>query len=317
MSHDSSFSLFVCHQYTYCHAGITCWLQKNLPDTPHLPKSLALTKQVQERHQMVKHGGSSDGLISAINAQSHHHPNQSGYYPITTGANAFAARSTLTDVANQSIDIQYYIWHNDEAGQLMLKDLWEAADRGVIVRLLLDDFNSSPELDQLLLRISKHKNIAVRLINPMPYRGFRSLNYMLHPIRTNRRMHNKSMTFDNKISVIGGRNIGNEYLNNAPVNHFADLDVMLVGHVVGKITQSFEIYWASPLSFDIETLVKHDNKDDISGIKPVVFDELEKKSKTAQMLIVSYALIAKPCKIQPLGKIYSPSKYHFFGQRLI
>lgn len=249
---------------------------KNLPDTPHLPKSLALTKQVQERHQMVKHGGSSDGLISAINAQSHHHPNQSGYYPITTGANAFAARSTLTDVANQSIDIQYYIWHNDEAGQLMLKDLWEAADRGVIVRLLLDDFNSSPELDQLLLRISKHKNIAVRLINPMPYRGFRSLNYMLHPIRTNRRMHNKSMTFDNKISVIGGRNIGNEYLNNAPVNHFADLDVMLVGHVVGKITQSFEIYWASPLSFDIETLVKHDNKDDISGIKPVVFDELEK-----------------------------------------
>lgn len=80
---------------------------KNLPDTPHLPKSLALTKQVQARHQMVKHGGSSDGLISAINAQSHHHPNQSGYYPITTGANAFAARSTLTDVANQSIDIQY------------------------------------------------------------------------------------------------------------------------------------------------------------------------------------------------------------------
>ena len=249
---------------------------KSLPETPHLPKSLALTKQVQERHQMVKDGGSSGGLISAINAQSHNHPHQSGYYPIATGANAFAARSTLTDMANQSIDIQYYIWHNDEAGQLMFKDLWEAADRGVIVRLLLDDFNSSPELDQLLLRISQHPNIAVRLINPMNYRGFRSLNYVLHPVRSNRRMHNKSMTFDNKISVIGGRNIGNEYLNNAPVNNFADLDVMLVGHVVGKITESFETYWASSLSFDIETLVKHDNKDDANGIKPVVFDELEK-----------------------------------------
>ncbi|WP_049237652.1 phospholipase D family protein [Moraxella canis] len=249
---------------------------KSLPETPHLPKSLALTKQVQERHQMVKDGGSSGGLISAINAQSHNHPHQSGYYPIATGANAFAARSTLTDMANQSIDIQYYIWHNDEAGQLMLKDLWEAADRGVIVRLLLDDFNSSPELDQLLLRISEHPNIAVRLINPMNYRGVRSLNYVLHPVRSNRRMHNKSMTFDNKISVIGGRNIGNEYLNNAPFNNFADLDVMLVGHVVGKITESFETYWASSLSFDIETLVKHDNKDDANGIKPVVFDELEK-----------------------------------------
>ena len=121
------------------------------------------------------------------------------------------------------------------------------------------------------------------------------------------------MTFDNKISVIGGRNIGNEYLNNAPVNHFADLDVMLVGHVVGKITQSFEIYWASPYPLILKHLSNMTTK--MTSVASNLWYLMNlKKSKTAQMLIVSYALIAKPCKIQPLGKIYSPSKYHFLDR---
>lgn len=232
---------------------------QSLPKNPHLPKNLALTQQVQERHQALKQNTGSNGLILASDAQINGHPELSGYYPIATGASAFAVRSTLSKMANQSIDIQYYIWHNDKAGQLMLKDLWEAADRGVIVRLLIDDFNSSADLDRLLLRVAKHPNIAIRLMNPLPYRNIRSVNYILHPMRSNQRMHNKSMTFDNKISVIGGRNIGNEYLNNAPSNNFADLDVMLIGRVVSQITESFESYWSSPMSYDIETLVKDDD----------------------------------------------------------
>lgn len=255
---------------------------QSLPNNPHLPKSQALTEEVQKRHQALKQGTSSNGLISAINAQSSDHPELSGYYPIATGANAFAARSTLSDMANQSIDIQYYIWHNDEAGQLMLKDLWEAADRGVIVRLLLDDFNSSPDLDQLLLRVARHPNIAIRQMNPMAYRNIRSVNYLLHPVRSNKRMHNKSMTFDNKISVIGGRNIGNEYLNNAPVNNFADLDVMLIGRVVSEITDSFESYWSSPLSYDIETLVVDDKKHALNGVKIAVFDEVKASKNSSE-----------------------------------
>lgn len=246
---------------------------QSLPNTPHLPKSEALTLQSQLRLQDTRHY-SPTKLGDSIAAQTENHPNLSGYYPIATGANAFAARSILSDLASQTIDIQYYIWHNDEAGQLMLKDLWEAAERGVKVRLLLDDMNSSPSLDQILLRFAEHPNVAVRLMNPMANRKIRTVNYLSDPVRLNARMHNKSMTFDNRISIIGGRNIGNEYLNNNTVNNFADLDVMLLGSVVKDVTNSFEEYWASPLAYDIETLVKKSNQPTTELLSPAVWDDL-------------------------------------------
>ncbi len=117
-------------------------------------------------------------------------------------------------MATRNIDAQYYIWHDDQAGQLMLKDLWDAAERGVIVRLLLDDFNNSAKFDQHLLRFASHPNIAVRIINPLMYRKFQTLNFVTGLPRINRRMHNKSMTFDKQITIIGGRNIGDECLSN-------------------------------------------------------------------------------------------------------
>lgn len=221
-----------------------------LPKQPHLPKSTHLTQQAQSHHNQK-----SSALIHTLNHQHANNPQLSGYHPISTGANAFAARSILADMATQTINIQYYIWHNDEAGQLMLKDLWEAAQRGVIVRLLLDDMNSSQDLDELLYHFAQHPNIAVRLMNPLPNRKWRMLNVVARPLRTNARMHNKSMTIDNRISVIGGRNIGNEYLNNTDSSNFADLDVLLVGSVVQDINQSFESYWNSPLAYDIQSLV--------------------------------------------------------------
>lgn len=199
-------------------------------------------------------------LSSIIDEQTEYHPTLSGYYPIATGANAFAARSILSDMATHTIDVQYYIWHDDEAGILMLKDLWQAAERGVLVRLLLDDFNSNPRLDEHLALFAKHPNIAVRVVNPFVHRRYRFVNYLTSPKRVNVRMHNKSMTFDDHISVIGGRNIGNEYLNNHQNNHFADLDVLLIGDVVGKITKSFDEYWGSSTAYDIETLVDDDKK---------------------------------------------------------
>lgn len=245
----------------------------SLPTTPHLPKSIA----VSERAYLTRQASTSydnsveedrvtidttttnintPTLTHIIDHQILAHPSLSGYYPISSGADAFAARSILTNMATDTIDAQYYIWHNDEAGLLMLKDLWEAAERGVIVRLLLDDFNGSSQMDQQLLFFASHPNIAVRITNPFSQRRFRALGYITNPLRINVRMHNKSMTFDNRASIIGGRNIGNEYLNNHKNNHFADLDVLLVGQVVGDITDSFEQYWHSPATYDIEALVK-------------------------------------------------------------
>ena len=238
-----------------------------LPKQPHLPESVALSERVealyeQEDNKNIEQNQPAESdntdLVAAISEQNDIHPELSGYHPIVTGANAFASRSVLTDMATRTIDAQYYIWHNDQAGQLLLKNLWRAAERGVIVRLLLDDFNNNAEFDQHLLRFSRHPNIAVRIINPLVHRKLQTLNYVTGLPRINRRMHNKSMIFDKQITIIGGRNIGNEYLSNDQNSQFADLDVLLIGKVVADIDNSFTSYWSSPLSFDIETLVKPD-----------------------------------------------------------
>ena len=126
----------------------------------------------------------------------------------------------------------------------------------MVVRFLLDDFNNNAALDKHLIRFASHPNIAVRLINPMSFRKFQTLNYFTDLRRINHRMHNKSMTFDRHLSIIGGRNVGDEYLSNNTNSQFADLDVLLIGDVVQDINESFEQYWRSPISYDIETLVK-------------------------------------------------------------
>ena len=257
---DGYFLTYIIVFLTFLVAGC-----QSLPHTPHLPKSLELTERIQQHHHNTKNALS---IVEKYN-------NTSGYHLISTGADAFAARSVLTDMAKKTIDVQYYIWHADEAGLLMLKDLWQAAQRGVMVRLLLDDFNSSPALDQHLLYFSSHPNIAVRLVNPFSYRTFRPINYLTKPARINARMHNKSMTFDNHASIIGGRNIGNEYLNNAKNNTFADLDVLVVGDVVKDISQSFESYWQSDLAYDIETLVKNKNTTPTTNTKQIIGADID------------------------------------------
>tara|TARA_R110002049_G_scaffold137188_1_gene297099 strand:+ start:462 stop:2090 length:1629 start_codon:yes stop_codon:yes gene_type:complete len=260
--------------------GLTLGLSacQSLPKQPHLPESQALSARVdalysKEQNPQAKNIQTDNiDLVSAISAQNDIHPDLSGYHPIVTGANAFAARSILTGMATRNIDAQYYIWHNDQAGQLLLKDLWDAAERGVIVRLLLDDFNNSAKFDQHLLRFASHPNIAVRIINPLMHRKVPTLNYVTGLPRINRRMHNKSMTFDKQITIIGGRNIGNEYLSNDQSSQFADLDVLLIGKVVADIDNSFDSYWSSPLSFDIETLAKFD--DDVTPDFTKALDKL-------------------------------------------
>ena len=276
--------------------GLTLGLSgcQSLPKQPHLPESQALSARIdalyqqdsreqnnnqkdgQQNSQTTNEKTDSTDLVAAISEQNEVHPDLSGYHPIVTGANAFASRSILTNMATRNIDAQYYIWHDDQAGQLMLKDLWDAAERGVIVRLLLDDFNNSAKFDQHLLRFASHPNIAVRIINPLMYRKFQTLNFVTGLPRINRRMHNKSMTFDKQITIIGGRNIGDEYLSNDKNSQFADLDVLLIGKVVADIDNSFASYWSAPISFDIQTLAtldKGETTDFLEGLDKLRADE--------------------------------------------
>ena len=138
------------------------------------------------------------------------HPGLSGIYSLADARDAFAARLSLVDAAERSLDVQYYIWRNDISGSLLFKALGRAADRGVRVRLLLDDHGTSG-LDAILADLGAHPNIEIRLFNPLAIRSPRFLAYLTDFRRLNRRMHNKSFTVDNLTTIVGGRNVGDEY----------------------------------------------------------------------------------------------------------
>lgn len=183
-------------------------------------------------------------LGRAIQPLAARHPGKSGVAPLARGGDAFAARALMAQAAQRSIDIQNYIWHEDMAGTLLFDALLEAADRGVRVRLLLDD-NNTVGMDETLAALDSHANIEVRLFNPFLHRSWRWLDYLGDFSRVNRRMHNKSYTVDNQATVIGGRNVGDEYFGASDEFLFIDLDVLAVGPVVEDVSRDFDRYWAS------------------------------------------------------------------------
>lgn len=183
-------------------------------------------------------------LAQAITPLVARHPLFSGVYPLGEGLDAFAARYQLITLAENTLDIQYYIWQNDLSGRLLFSALLAAAERGVKVRLLLDD-NNTQGLDRTLSELNRHPLIEVRLFNPFTFRTLRALGYLTDFARLNRRMHNKSFTVDNEATIVGGRNIGDEYFGVGDEPLFSDLDVLAVGPVVNEVAQDFDRYWQS------------------------------------------------------------------------
>lgn len=179
---------------------------------------------------------------------------RTGVLPLVKGQEAFLARLALVEAAESTIDVQYYIWHQDITGTLLFQRLLAAAERGVKVRLLLDDNNTTGK-DAVLSALDAHPNIEVRLFNPFMQRQWRALGFLTDFFRVNRRMHNKSLTVDGVISVVGGRNIGDEYFDAATGVAFADLDVVAVGTVVPAISAEFNRYWRSRSSYPLALIV--------------------------------------------------------------
>lgn len=190
-------------------------------------------------------------LATAIEPLTAPHPGATGLVTLDEGGDALAARIQLADAAERSIDAQYYIWRRDLSGTLLAKALLRAARRGVKVRLLLDD-NNTDGLDDLLVELDAHPGIEVRVFNPFPLRRLRWLGLLADFARLNRRMHNKSFTVDGVATIVGGRNVGDEYFGTGDVVQFIDLDVFAIGPVVADVEADFERYWqcesAAPLS---------------------------------------------------------------------
>ena len=181
------------------------------------------------------------------------HPGLAGIHALADGRDAFAARAVLAQAADRSLDVQYYIWRDDTTGRLMFDALRSAAERGVRVRLLLDD-NNTAGLDGALAALDVHPMIEVRLFNPNGIRSVRAAGMAADFMRLNRRMHNKSFTADNQVTIIGGRNVGDEYFGAAGEISFADLDVIAAGPVVRAVSDDFDLYWNSPSAYPLALL---------------------------------------------------------------
>ncbi|MGI9274167.1 MAG: phospholipase D-like domain-containing protein [Endozoicomonas sp.] len=181
-------------------------------------------------------------------------PDLSAFLPLADGLDAMVARLALIDAAQKSIDVQYYLFHGDMTGSLFLQRLVMAADRGVRVRLLVDDLSAASN-DKTIAVANSHPNIKIRLFNPVVSRGFlRPLRMVTDFSRINRRMHNKSFIVDNQIAIIGGRNIGDEYYRASAVE-FADLDMLQIGASVPELSDVFDDYWNFEMSFPAEVIV--------------------------------------------------------------
>ena len=230
------------------------------------------------RTQSTAIPASSDTRIGrAIGPQLAAHPALSGIHALPDARDAFASRMLLADGAEKSLDVQYYIWRHDISGNLLLKALGRAADRGVRVRLLLDDHNTAG-LDAVLADLDAHPDIEVRLFNPVGIRRPRLLAYLTDFSRLNRRMHNKSFTADNQASIVGGRNIGDEYFDITPDVAFVDLDVLAIGPVVNDVSEDFDRYWASESSYPVGALLPAGNFANFaSTAAPVERDALAKE----------------------------------------
>jgi len=174
------------------------------------------------------------------------HPGKTGALTLVDGIDAFAARAMSARQAGRSLDLQYYIWHDDLTGRLLAREAWQAAERGVRVRLLLDDINAGGK-DTPLLVLDGHPNIEVRLYNPFRNRSgiARLLEMLQRGFSLNHRMHNKAWIADGRVAIVGGRNVGLEYFGASEGSNFHDLDLLLFGPEVAQASAIFDGFWNS------------------------------------------------------------------------
>lgn len=198
----------------------------------------------------------STRLGTAFAPQAEQHPGLTAFHLLPDGVDALLARIVLADAADRTLDLQYYIWHDDLTGRYLANAVLKAADRGVRVRVLLDDLGTNGD-DRVLLAISSHPNIQIRLFNPVASRTFKKFGTLLEFKRINRRMHNKALIADNQAAILGGRNIGDEYFGASSDVAFGDLDVLTFGPVVHRVSTAFDEFWNSDAAYPIENLTGH------------------------------------------------------------
>ncbi|WP_431094714.1 phospholipase D-like domain-containing protein [Polaromonas aquatica] len=220
----------------------------SLPSEVDRPVSTALANPAETRL----------GSLVAARAARAGTRNDSGFALVGSAELAFTSRMTLIKAAQKTLDIQYYAIFADETTERMFEALREAAGRGVRIRILLDDFNTSGKNAQVL-KLAFEKNFELRLFNPLPGgRGslmFRILGNLKDTARMQRRMHNKIFVADNAVAITGGRNLGETYFGQSTGTNFVDIDVLAAGRIAQDLSRSFDQYWNNPLAYPVQSLM--------------------------------------------------------------
>jgi putative cardiolipin synthase len=232
----------------------------------------------KEAHALADNSGT--GLGKAVQQRLGAQHGLTGAYPLEDGVDAFGARLGLVRAASRTLDVQYYIFHPDSTGYAFLGELLDAADRGVQVRLLLDDIHTA-RLEHSLAAAATHPNVEVRLFNPFVHRSARWLDALFDFRRISRRMHNKSLTADNAATIVGGRNIGAEYFGAKPDLDFSDLDLLVIGAGVAEVSVQFDQYWNSRQAYPIAALRGAPAADSLRALRHEIL-QLAQRNPTVQ-----------------------------------
>lgn len=243
-------------------------LLAGLPDNADVPTSQTISN------------GADSSLGKRYAPALAENPDKNGVVELLHGRDAFAARVVLARMAELSIDTQYYMWHQDTVGRSLVYTLIDAADRGVRVRLLVDDMYGSDGQDTWLA-MDVHPNIEVRLFAPYSRRQPKYLQFITRFHDVNARMHTKTFTVDNQATIVGGRNIGSEYFDADPDLAFADNDVLAIGPAVEQVSSNFDDYWNSDYAYPVSLLLPSATEADLQTLKdsaPAHFDKAETKS---------------------------------------
>lgn len=219
------------------------------------------------------HRNDSITLTSQLESVAHLMNEKTGVYVLEDGGGSLVTRAWLSEYAENTIDIQYFIFSTDNVGLIACDYLVRAADRGVKVRILLDDMMVDADISDIIT-LNSHKNITIKIYNPGMNLGkniFGTLKKLATDYRSaNQRMHNKTFIVDDKITITGGRNIADEYFDYNHEYNFRDRDVLLVGKVTKDVSSSFEDFWNSTLSVSPDQLVdKKSNREN-----EIIFDKL-------------------------------------------
>jgi putative cardiolipin synthase len=227
--------------------GLACFVMAMVAGCASLPKGF------EQKSSRAVDGKLDTRLSRIYRPQVKARNGLSGLLLLPGGRKALAARATLAEMAVNSIDAQYYLLHNDLTGRIFIHELLQAADRGVRVRLLVDDIALWGRTKGAAA-LSSHPNVAVRIFNPFSRGGSRWAQMIYRFGSVTRRMHNKVFIADSQAAILGGRNIGNEYFEANPDIEFGDLDVLAIGPVVRSVSESFDAYWNSELAYPAEAL---------------------------------------------------------------